>query len=393
MAHNNLGNNLRSQERVDEAEECLKEAIRLQPRYAEAHNNLGIVYIQQRRIAEGVACYDEALRLKPDYPEAHLNRSLMRLAAGDFEQGWPEYEWRFKMRHRNRPTAPAPEWDGSPLNGRRLLLRAEQGIGDAAQFMRYGRLIPRGTGGTVILECPEPLIDLAKTCEGIDELVVRGRELPPCDLVIPLLTVGGLLKTTLATIPADIPYVSTDPARVEYWKNELSPLPGMRIGISWQGSLDHKGDRLRSVPLTRLAALAKIPCVTLCSLQKGVGSEQLLDGNVKDITIHDFGSLTGPSFADTAALIQSLDLVLTIDTAIGHIAGALGVPVWVMIPAASDWRWLNVREDTPWYPTMRLFRQPVPGDWDSVFSRLAAALEQWPDRLRKALAASRAAKN
>jgi hypothetical protein len=275
-----------------------------------------------------------------------------------------------------------------------LLLRAEQGIGDAAQFMRYGKLIPRGTGGTVILECPEPLIDLAKTCEGIDEIVMRGsKELPPCDLVVPLLTVGGLLKTTLATIPADIPYVSTDPARAEHWKNEVSALPGLRIGISRQGSLDHRGDRLRSVPLTRFAALGKIPCVTLCSLQKGVGCEQLFDGSAKDMSVHDFGSQTGPSFADTAALMQSLDLVLTIDTAIGHVAGALGVPVWVMVPAASDWRWLTAREDTPWYPTMRLFRQPVPGDWDTVFVRLAAALEQWPDRLRKALAAKRAAGN
>jgi ADP-heptose:LPS heptosyltransferase len=143
------------------------------------------------------------------------------------------------------------------------------------------------------------------------------------------------------------------------------------------------------VPLTRFAEFAKIPCITLCSLQKNVGSEQLLDANVKDVTIHDFGSLTAPSFADTAALLQSLDLVLTIDTAIGHIAGALGVPVWVLIPAASDWRWLNVREDTPWYPTMRLFRQPKPGDWDPVFTRLTTALLQWPERLRKALAASR----
>jgi Flp pilus assembly protein TadD len=384
MIHNNLGNNLRTQDRLPEAEASLKEAIRLQPRYAEAHNNLGIVYIQQRRIADGLASYEEALRLKPEYAEAHLNRSLMWLASGDFARGWPEYEWRFKMKGRKAPTAPCERWDGSPLNGRTLLLRAEQGLGDLVQFMRYAALIPRGKGGKVILECPEGLMDLAQTCPGIDQRCVRGQALPPCDLYCAILTVPGLMKTTLETVPADIPYISVDPARIEYWEKELDSIPGRRVGISWQGSLEHRGDRLRSIPLARFAALAKVRGLTLCSIQKGHGSEQLIDGSAAELKVQDWGSRTAASFADTAALMHALDLVLTVDTAVAHVAGALGIPVWVMLPCASDWRWLHEREDSPWYPTMRLFRQPRPGDWDSVFSRIVTALNQWPDRLRRA---------
>ncbi len=382
MAYNNLGNTLRTLERLDEGIASLQEAIRLQPKYAEAHNNLGIIFINQRKIPEGLACYEEALRLKPDYAEAHLNRSIMWLAAGDFERGWTEYEWRFRMKNRALPTVLGDRWDGSPLNGRTLLLKAEQGLGDVVQFMRYAPLIPRGSGGSIILECPEGLIDLAKTCRGIDQLVIRGQAGPKTDVFVPLLSVPGLLKTKLETIPAEIPYLSTDETRVAYWEQELSSIPGCRIGISWQGSLEHRGDRIRSVPLARFQTLAKMRGVTLCSIQKGPGTEQLTDGSAEGMQVHDFGARTQASFADSAALVQSLDLVVTVDTAVAHVAGALGVPVWVLVPCASDWRWLMQREDSPWYPTMRLFRQPKPGDWDSVFTRIAASLEQLPNRLR-----------
>ena len=256
--------------------------------------------------------------------------------------------------------------------------------------MRYGALIPRGKGGTVILECPEPLVDLARTCKGIDQVVQRGQPFPACDLTVPLLSVPGLLQTTLETIPAEVPYINADPARVEYWRKELARLPGVRIGISWQGSLEHKGDKIRSLPLSRFAALGKVKGVTLCSLQKGHGTEQLADGSAGDVEIHDFGSRTAASFSDTAALVQALDLVVSIDTAVVHVAGAFAVPVWVLLPCASDWRWLNDREDSPWYPTMRLFRQPKPGDWDSVFAQVVKALHQWPDRLRRVMAKKRA---
>ena len=365
--------------------------------------------MQQCRIAERMASDEEALRLRPDYAEARLNRSFLLLSLGDFERAWTEYEWRFKMRGRapkpvfRRSTdflvrggvthglgspchdekSVAPEWDGSPLNGRTLLLRAEQGLGDSAQFMRYASLVPRGTGGTVIFECPEPLLDLARTCKGIDQLVPRGQTLPPCDVAMSLLSVPRVLKTTLETIPAEVPYINADPARVEYWRRELASLPGVRIGICWQGSLEQQGDRIRSVPLSRFAALGKVPGVTLCSIQKNHGSEQLWDERPESVQIHDFGSRTAASFADTAALVQALDLVVSIDSAVVHVAGAFAVPVWVLLPAASDWRWLLDREDSPWYPTMRLFRQPKPGDWDTVFAQIMKALQQWPERLRR----------
>lgn len=381
MVHNNLGHNLRMQDRLDEAAASLKEAIRLQPNYSEAHNNLGIAYLQQGRMAEAAACYEEALRIKPEYAEAHLNRALLWLTQGNLEQGWAEYEWRFKLKNRKMAT-PVPRWEGNELNGRTLLLQAEQGLGDTVQFIRYASLIPRGVGGTVVLECQEPLVELARTCPGIDKVVPRGEKLPNFDVISPLLSLPGIVRTTVASIPADVPYITPDPTRSEHWHAEIKGLPGRKVGIAWQGSVDHKGDRARSVPLSCFRPLASVPGIRLCSLQKGAGSEQLKDDWVAEREVVDFGSKTQPTYADTVALLRTLDLVITIDTSMAHVAGALGVPVWILLPFANDWRWLNDGEDTPWYPTMRLFRQQNRNDWDAVFQRVIAALKQWPDRLR-----------
>jgi len=392
MVHNNLGNALRTLDRYDESEKHLREAVHIQPNYPEASNNLGILLAQLGRFADATRCYDEAIRLRPDYPEANMNRSLCQLTEGDFENGWAGYEWRLRLPNRKQPNLPFPRWDGQPLNGRTLLLLAEQGLGDAVQFMRFAAEIPRGESNRqagmpaprdrqagmpaprVVLDCPLELVDLARTCPGIDLVVPRGQALPVCDAAIPLLSVPGLLGTNLSNIPARVPYLKCDPKRVDTWCAQLKPLPGRRVGIVWQGSLDHKEDRWRSIALARFAALAAVPGVCLCSLQKGRGAEQLIDGSADGLTVFDFGAQTYSSFADTAALMQALDLVVTVDTSVAHVAGALGLPVWVMLPAASDWRWLTDREDSPWYPTMKLFRQSRRGDWDEVFERMAQAL-------------------
>jgi len=372
-AYNNLGNCLRHQNRPEEAAAALREAIHLSPRYAEAHNNLGIVIAHSGQVAEGVALYDEALRLRPDYPEAHLNRALALLSTGDFARGWAEYEWRWKMPNLKPPKFKQPRWDGSPLAGRTLLLHAEQGLGDTVQFIRYASQL-KALGGTVVLDCPTPLVELAASCPGVAQVVPRGSPLPPFDVYATLLSIPGLLRTTLETIPAEVPYLKADPQRVLYWGQELAKVPGFRVGISWQGSKQHRGDRVRSFHLTRFAALAGAAAVRLISLQKGLGSEQLPEAAAAGWEVVDYGSRTGASFADAAALMMNLDLIVTVDTAVGHVAGALGLPVWVATPFAADWRWLRNRDDTPWYPTMRLFRQPVAGDWDTVFERIAREL-------------------
>jgi ADP-heptose:LPS heptosyltransferase len=201
-------------------------------------------------------------------------------------------------------------------------------------------------------------------------------EITRCDAAITLLSVPGLLGTNLETIPGNVPYVMPDPGRVAFWQTELAKLPGRRVGIVWQGSQEHKGDRLRSVSLTRFAELGKVDGVCLCSLQKGPGVEQLLDGLAGEIKVHDLAARTQSSYADTAALMKALDLVVTVDTSVAHVAGAMGIPVWVVLPFAADWRWLQHREDTPWYPTMRLFRQTNRGNWDEVFARVALALKK-----------------
>jgi Flp pilus assembly protein TadD len=371
-AHSNLGNALRSQGHPDEAERSLREALRLKPDYAEAHNNLGIVLVQVGREAEGQKHYDEAVRLRHDYPEARMNRSLSWLAGGDFARGWSEYEWRFQV-NRKHKAPPGPRWDGSPLNGKILLITSEQGLGDSLHFIRYAPLA-KAKGAKVLFDCPDPLASLVATCPGIDRVVSRAKPGVTYDTHIPLLSLPSLFGVPPEAATAPVPYFQPDPTRVEHWRRELADVPGLRIGITWQGSTIHKGDRLRSVQLTRFAPLAAVPGVSLCSIQKGTGSEQLNDPAAAPLNVIDLGARTDKDMADTAALMMNLDLVIAVDTAVVHLAGALGRPAWVALPFAADWRWLREGERTLWYPTVRLFRQTVRGDWDGVFGRLAVAL-------------------
>jgi hypothetical protein len=251
-------------------------------------------------------------------------------------------------------------------------LWAEQGLGDTLQFIRYAPRVKQ-RGGIVLVEPPAPLARLVAGCPGIDRLVAPGSVLADSfDVHAPLMSLPGLLGTTLATVPARVPYLVADAALTGSWREQLRPLRGFKIGIAWQGNPQHPRDRFRSIPLSQFAPLAGIEGVRLLSLQKGPGSEQLA-AVAHHFVVTDLGSQLD-DMMDTAAVMRNLDLVITADTAIAHLAGALGVPVWVALPVAPDWRWLLERQDSPWYPTMRLFRQARWGDWEDVFQRLAAAL-------------------
>jgi len=373
-AHYNLGNALRDQGRLDEAIASFRQALGLNPRHLDALNNLGVALKNLGQLDEAKACYDQAMRLQPDHYLPRFNLSLLWLLQGDLLRGWPGYEFRWERSGRARSHEERPCWDGSPLQGRTILMYAEQGLGDSIQFIRYAPLVQQ-RGGNVLLECPPVLGGLFKGIEGVDRLLAQGEPLPPFDVQTALLSLPGLLGTRLDTIPAQVPYLRADPQRLEYWRNELAPLGGFQVGIVWQGSLVHENDRQRSVPLTQFAPLARVQGVRLFSLQVGVGTEQLAQAG-EPLGVTDLGGrFDQTSLEDAAAVLPNLDLVVTVDTALAHLAGALGVPVWMALPFAPDWRWLLDREDSPWYPTMRLFRQRRPGDWDEVFQRAAAELD------------------
>ncbi len=373
--HNNLGLAYTALGRFAEAEACFREALRLDPGYVEGHNNLGSAYKEQGRLDEALACYQTALWLDPQSASTRYNRSLALLQGGDYAEGWKEYEWRWRRKQAAGRAFARPRWDGSPLSGRTLLLWCEQGLGDAIQFVRYAPLAQAG-GGRVVLECPGFMVPLFSTCAGVDALVAEGSSLPEYDVQAPLMSLPGLLGTTLETVPADVPYLHAEPARVERWKARLEGVGGFKVGVVWQGNPRHPWDRWRSFPLQCLAPLAAVEGVRLVGLQKGAGVEQLKNLSGR-FAVEDLGEeldAEGGAFLDAAAVMKGLDLVATADTAAAHLAGALGVRVWVALAAVADWRWLCGREDAPWYPTMRLFRQRTPGDWPEVFARMAAEL-------------------
>jgi tetratricopeptide (TPR) repeat protein len=376
-AHNNLGVVLAKQDQIEEAAANYRQALRVKPNHPEAHHNLGNALRDLGQPEEALAHYQEAVRVKPDHAQAHTNLAMIRLLMGDFEQGWREYEWRWKCPDFPHRSFAQPGWDGGSLAGRKILLHAEQGLGDTLQFIRYVPLVTK-RGGFVIVECPKTLRPLLATCSGIDRLVSYGSPLPGFDTHAPLMSLPLLLGTTLATIPADVPYLNAAPELREYWRQELSSIAGLKVGIFWQGDPRHRRDRQRSVPLMRFAPLAQLAGVKLCSLQEGPGSDQQGEAAAR-FPVIDMASRF-QNFGDTAAALVNLDLVITVDSAVAHCAGALGVPVWLLLPYGPDWRWLLEREDSPWYPTMRLFRQKAAGDWDGVFARVAAELSGLVER-------------
>ena len=368
-AYNHLGIALADANRPHPAETCFHRAIELAPDYAVAFNNRGLLYKSMGRYAEAIASYSRAIELNPTYANAHWNLALTLLLTGRFLEGWEGFKWRRRANLQailaSQRQAP-PTWDGAPFRHRRLLIRYEQGLGDNVQFVRYLPMVKR-LGGSVIVETLGPLMELLRQIREIDELVeasADGRPSVEFDLFAFAMDLPGIFKTTLSTIPADIPYLYADIPATLRWQTRLTQA-GLKVGIVWAGSAQHSNDRERSCPLAHFSALARVPGVTLFSLQKG-GAAALREAS---LPIQDL-SANFHDFAETAAAMACLDLVISVDTACLHLAGALGRPVWALLPAVPDWRWLTDRTDTPWYPTMRLFRQPKPGDWDAVFTRI-----------------------
>jgi tetratricopeptide (TPR) repeat protein len=374
-AYSNLGSILPDLGQLEEARACLHQALRLKPDSVEAHNSLGNVLQEQGKFEEALASYQEALRLQPDYALAHWNRALAYLLAGDFEQGWREYEWRWQLKELAPPRFPQPLWDGSPLHGQTILLYGERGFGDTIQFIRYAPLV-QARGGYVVVACEPELVSLLARCPGIDRLLPHGNALPPFDVYVSILTsLPGILGMTLATIPAQVPYVFVDAERIDAWRQELSSLSAFKIGIAWDGDPKLRQFFVKKcIPLAEFAPLGRLEGVRLFGLQKGPATKQL-QSVAELFPVTDLSSRL-ETFVETAAVIQNLDLVITADVAVAHLAGALGVPVWVALCFVPDWRWQLEREDSPWYPTMRLFRQKERGNWAEVFTRITAALQQ-----------------
>lgn len=365
----NLGNACLDLDDMQAAEDGYRIAIGLDPDLAEAHASLGHLLSINGALPEAIKACEAAIRLRPTFVQAHWNLATAALLSGDLMRGFREYEWR--KRHdrfrRDFVNLPGPVWTGADPTGRTILVHSEQGFGDTIQFARYLPAIA-ARGGDTVLACDARLVPLFAAMPGV-RAVVRAQELPSYDAWIDQMSLPLVFGTTLATIPGCSGYLRADPFRVCAWDHLLPH--GRRVGLSWRGNPLHTNDRRRSLPSSALQPILQVPGIVAVSLQPDHALPQVLDLTARLI-----------DFAATAALISSLDLVITVDTAVAHLAGALGVPTWIMLPHAPDWRWLMQRDDSPWYRSVRLFRQTMPGDWDAVIARVAAALAQWRDGKR-----------
>ncbi len=368
-AHSNLGATLMRLDRPAEAITAYRRALELRPEFAGAWYNLGNALAEESRPREAVAAFDRALAIDPDLAVAHWSRGLASLSAGDYPRGWEGYEWRARVtddRLGDR-SLPGPRWDGRPLEGRTILVHAERGLGDTLMFARYLPLVA-ARGGRVVLECQPALTRLLEAMPSVGQVVAQGEPLPAFDCHVPLQSLAAVFGTRLGSIPDEVPYLPT-----QTWSNRVPVLPagtGLRVGLVWGGS--PRPTRRRSIPLGSLTPLFDVPGVTWYSLQMGEHAAALMDLGETRRPIN-----LGPmirDFADTAALAGQLDLIVSVDTSVAHLAGGLGLPVWVMLVAAPDWSWLSGGIDSPWYPSARIFRQSRPGDWAPVIEEVRRAL-------------------
>ncbi len=374
-AWSNRGNALLELKRPDEALASYDRALRIQPEYALALHGRANALRELHRYDEALESYARALKAKPNYAEAHWNESLCRLLLGDFDLGWQKYEWRWKQAQSARAfrNFAQPLWLGEiPLAGRTILLHAEHGFGDTLQFCRYGPLVA-AMGARVVLEVPPDLKLVCQTLAGVDMLLDTSESLPAFDFHTPLMSLPLAFGTRLDSIPAAVPYLHPDPVKVAAWQDLLGPRTKPRIGLVWSGSPQHGNDQNRSLAASLLDELVSDAAEFIC-LQKEFRNddEKFVQ---QQFNVRTFGEQLR-NFSDTAALVATLDLVITVDTSIAHLAGALGKPVWILLPFAPDFRWLLERTDSPWYPSARLFRQPGFGQWPTVLAELRNALAE-----------------
>jgi tetratricopeptide (TPR) repeat protein len=369
---NNLGVALAKQEKMSEAADWFRRSLQMRPDDAQTHYNLGNVLEVQSKLSEAVVSFQRVLDLNPDYEGAELALGLSLLALGRLSEGWPHYESRWKTPELKNVPRYEPRWRGEDPSGRTILVSRDQGYGDAIQFVRYAELLHQ-RGAKVIIECTAPVAQLLTTCPGVDDVVVVGDPLPAFDFALPLVSLPGVFGTTLENAPSRVPYLRPDAGLVERWRDELGHEQALKVAIAWHGRASHPNNHVRSIPLSHFESIARTAGIRLYSIQVGHGREQLAR-IAKDWPIVDLSDKLG-NFCDTAAVLCNCDLLITCDSAPAHLAGALGLPVWVALRFTPDWRWMLDRDDSPWYPTMRLFRQTRRGDWGNVFERIAVELQ------------------
>jgi Flp pilus assembly protein TadD len=370
-AHINLGNALSKEGQHQAALAALQTAVALDPQSPDAHNNLGHALQRNGEINAAISEYHRALAIQPDHPLAHWNLSSALLLIGDYPQGWQEYEWRWRVKElaMTYRDFSLPQWNGQDLQGKRILLHTEQAYGDAIQFVRFTQMVAP-LGAKILLECRPPLAKLFQTIPGIEQIIPFGDSLPKFDLQCPLLSLPGVFKTTLQTIPNQTPYLFPADSEIKKWAERFPPNDThLKVGLAWAGR--KTPDPRRAVPPILLSPLGKIPGVHFFSLNKPESSSTPI--LQPDFALTDWTAEL-KDFADTAALIANLDLVITVDTSIAHLAGALGKPTWVLLKSVPDWRWLLNRSDSPWYPTIKLFRQPTHSDWQTPIQQIAQSL-------------------
>lgn len=357
--------------------ELLDKSIDIQPNDAQAHYNRGLALQNLERYQDAIASYEKSSVCDPTFAAPRWHSSLLRLTLGDYEAGWALFEWRWKYRPDDARRFPKPLWLGKEeLNGKTILIHAEQGFGDTIQFCRY---IPQveDLGGKVIFEIPPALVGLISTLKSSAQLVTNGDVLAGYDFHCPLMSLPLAFSTSISTIPAEIPYLSADPRKHELWKQRLEAKTKPRVGLVWSGAPGHQNDNNRSIPLDQFCKLLQHD-YEFYSLQKEIKPRD--EEVMRRVSIIDFSTKLA-DFSDTAALISAMDLVISVDTAVAHLAGSLGKPIWILLPAIPDFRWMLNRDDSPWYPSARLFRQPCHGDWNSVITNVNFSLAAFSSEL------------
>jgi tetratricopeptide (TPR) repeat protein len=372
-------------DRFEEAVDVYQQSIKSNPSAVLVYINLGSLLQRMGQPTKAMEWFERAMKMAPQISLTHLDRAVVLLLQGNLAEGWKEYDWRWRCPERHPPMRPFPQplWRDQDVAGKTVFLHSEQGLGDAVQFIRYAPMV-QARGAKVIVEVQQELVALARTMQGIDQVIGRDDPLPPFDLHAPLMDLPMIFGTVLRNVPAEIPYFHSDPQKVQAWaqrleQDEPNGRCKLRVGLVWAGRPSHPYDKSRSIKLAQYAPLAALAArVSFFSLQKGSGVDQLKDPPA-GLALRDYTSDLH-DFTDTAALLENLDLLITVDTSVAHVAGALGRPVWVLVGIAPDWRWLERRDDSPWYPTLRLFRQQKRLDWTKPIEKIASELRKMVEK-------------